>query len=134
MRPDTALTVIAGLARPHIAGHRCTNGDWYNDAVGARERCPVRAALDTLTLEVKGLHEQIHGAAHDDDAARAVAEGMTGLVLADLGDEEREGWTLAARMAIEALAAHLDRDPVLEARAAAVRERLAAAAAAPVEE
>ena len=125
MRPDTALTLIAGLARPHHGGHRCTNGNWHNDAVGTRAPCPVVDALDALRREVTGLHEQVHDAAHDDDAARAVAEGMTGLVMADLDDESQEGWTLTARMAVEALAAHLDRDPVREARAAAVRERLA---------
>jgi hypothetical protein len=126
MRPTLALATLDSLAGPHRAGHRCTDGEWYNDATG-RPPCPVRRDLGVVREQVEALHASVHEAAHDDDAARAVAEGMTGLVMADLDTESREGWTLTARMAVEALAAHLDRDPALEARAASVRARLAAA-------
>ena len=133
MRPDTALTIITGLARPHRGGHRCTNGDWYNDAVGTRKPCPVAAALTTLRGEVKGLHEQIHDAAHDDDTALLVglaAAGFTHDDLQRLDADDRQGFLSMGRYAVEALAAHLDRDPVREARTQAVRDRLAATRAA----
>lgn len=127
MRPTLALSTIETLTAPHRGGHRCTSGDWHNDNVGDRLPCPVLAGLTTVREQVQALHEQVHNAAHDTGAAVAVAEGMTGLVMAELHPEDREGWTLAARMAVEALAAHLDRDPALEARAQAVRDRLTAA-------
>ena len=127
MRPTLALSTLDHLTAPHRGAHRCTNGAWFNDNVGDRLPCPVRAGLTTVREQVEALHASVHEAAHDTTAAVAVAEGMTGLTMADLDPESREGWTLAARMAVEALAAHLDRDPALEARAKAVRDRLAAA-------
>lgn len=127
MRPTLALATLDTLAAPHRGGHRCTSGVWFNDNAGDRLPCPVRRDLATVREQVEALHASVHEAAHDTDAAVAVAEGMTGLTMADLDPESREGWTLAARMAVEALAAHLDRDPVLESRAKAVRDRLSAA-------
>lgn len=127
MRPTLALATLDTLTGPHIGGHRCTSGDWYNNLVGDQIPCPVHRDLTTVREQVEGLHAQVHEAAHDTEAAEAVAAGMTGFVMDDLSDEDRHGWTLTARMAVEALAAHLDRDPAIEARAQAVRDRLAAA-------
>jgi hypothetical protein len=127
MRPALALAALDAALLPHRGGHRCTDGKWWNDATGTRTPCPTRIHLDLAHEQVGKLHASVHEAAHDTDAATAVAEGMTGLVMAELSADDREGWVLTARMAIEALAEHLDRDPAREARARALRDRLAAA-------
>ncbi|UQS95193.1 hypothetical protein Pam4_50 [Pseudanabaena phage Pam4] len=124
---DTIRDVLTVLSSPHRGGHRCTNGGWYNDNAGARTACPVLLALDDLGTAATLLASAAHAAAHDTATAVRVAEGMTGLDLAALGEEEREGWTLTARLAIETLAAELDRDHAREARAAALSDRLSAA-------
>lgn len=124
---DSAHHHLDALTGPHRGGHRCTDGGWYNDATGARVPCPVVRSLTAVRQAVDDLAAAPHAAAHDTAAAVAVAEGMTGLDLSVLAEEEREGWTLTARLAIETLAAHLDRDPEREARAAAVQARLEAA-------
>lgn len=124
MRPTLAYAALTAAAAPHEYGHVCHDGLWYAPHLGTRSPCPPLASLRTVREQVQHLHEQVHTAAHNDTAATAVAEGMTGLVMADLPDEDREGWVTTARMAIEALAHHLDRDPVLEARQAAAVARL----------
>lgn len=127
MRPTLALTAIEAVEHPHRGGHNCDDGKWYNDNTGTRTPCPVRAHLTTAREQVDRLHAQVHEAAHDEAAAVHVAEAMTGLVLADLADEDREGWVMTARMAMEGLAEWLDRDTVQEQRLAGIRERLARA-------
>lgn len=128
-RPNLALASIDAARRPHDHGHTCTDGKWWNPNTGTRSSCPTRLSLLTAATQVQHLFDQVHEAAHDDDAAVAVAEGMTGLVMVELAEDDAEGWTTTARMAIEALAAHLDHDPDLEARAAAAHDRMAAALA-----
>lgn len=128
MRPTLALATLDTLTAPHLGGHRCTNGDWYNNLVGDRTPCPVFRDLGIVREQVEGLHAQVHEAAHDDEAAMVVAMGATGYYpdwVEALDDDDRAGMLMMGRMAVEALAAHLDRDPVIEARAQAVRDRLA---------
>jgi hypothetical protein len=102
------------LEAPHLHGHSCVShfpgvDAWYNPGAGRTGPCPTLTTLRDLRTHLAALTTQVHDAAHDDAAAVAVAEGMTGLVMADLEPEEaREGWVLTARLAIEALAAHLD--------------------------
>lgn len=122
-----AMTALDAVEEPHRGGHRCTDGAWYNDNAGPRTPCPTRQHVATVREQVDRLHAQVHDAAHDTPAAEHVAHAMTGLVLADLEPEDREGWTRTARMAIEGLAEWLERDPHKIARAEQVRARLAAA-------
>jgi hypothetical protein len=121
------LVDLDNLLRPHLAGHRCIDGQWFNPNAGARRNCPTYTYLTEVRAGAEALHASVHEAAHDDAAATAVAEGMTGLTMAELADEDREGWVLTARMAIEALSEWLDIDHVLEARRAATLDRLSAA-------
>lgn len=108
MSPDAAYASIDAAALPHLHGHSCTDGRWYNENAGSRSACPTLTHLRHARAQVGLLDSQVHRAAHDDAAVRATAEGMTGLVMADLGGDDREGWMQTARDAIEALAAHLD--------------------------
>jgi hypothetical protein len=121
------LDHVQRLTDPHRAGHRCIDGNWWNPNAGSRQHCPVYTRLQEVADTATALRDSVHEAAHDTAAATAVAEGMTGLVMADLDPEDREGWVLTARMAIEALAIWLDIDHVLEARRAATLARLDAA-------
>ena len=77
------------------------------------------------------LHASVHEAAHDTLAATRVAQAMAADPdeWASLPQEAQAGYVAMARSAIEALAEHLDRDPAREARAEAVRARLAGALA-----
>lgn len=130
MRPTLIHAALDALDAPHRAGHRCTDGEWWNDAVGTRTSCGVRGHIATIRTQVERLHASVHDAAHSDDAVTAVLTGMTGFSTEDLAAmpaEDRDGWVLTVRLAVEALAEWLDRDPVKDARVAAVRERLAAA-------
>ena len=127
MRPTLAIAAIDAVEAPHRGGHTCVDARWYNDNTGTRTPCPVRDHLTTARQQVGKLHTAVHEAAHNDAAATHVAEAMTGLTMADLSDEDRDGWVTAARMAIEGLAEWLDRDPVQESRLAGVRARLARA-------
>lgn len=134
MRPTLLHTALDAIGKHHVAGHRCNDGEWYNDATGTRTPCPIRRHLDTAREQADRLHAQVHDAAHDDTAVRAVLQGMTGFTdddLTTMGEEEAAGWMHSTRLAIETLAEHLDRDPVREARTAAVRERLTAAGLTP---
>lgn len=124
MRTTLAETAIAAAAAPHRQAHICTDGRWYNPHAGTRTPCPTLGHLTTATEQVTRLGAAVHDAAHNDDAARYVAEGMTGLVMAQVDAESREGWTTTARMAVEALSEWLDRDPALEGRATAALARL----------
>lgn len=130
MRPNLALASIDAVAAPHRHGHRCDDGNWYNPGAGTRTSCAVLGHLGTAAEQVHRLHTQVHDAAHHDPTVRLVMQGMTGFTDDDLDNmatEDAEGWMRATRLAIEELAHQLDRDPVLEARAAAVRARLEAA-------
>lgn len=124
MRPDLALTAINAVREHHAYGHTCHDGRWYNPNAGTRSPCPDLRHLDTAREQVERLHASVHEAAHTDRHAVAVAEGMTGLTMSALDPESREGWTLTARMAIEALAASLDGDDDLTARARAASARI----------
>lgn len=126
-RPDLLLAALDAVAQPHRGGHRCTDGGWYNENAGTRTPCQVTLHLRTAREQAHRLHDQVHEAAHDTAAAEHVAEAMTGLVMADLSDDDRAGWTTTARMAIEGLSEWLDRDPVADRRRASIRDRLAAA-------
>ena len=134
MRPTLLHTALDAIDKPHVAGHKCIDGQWYNDAAGTRTPCPVRLHVTTARDQADRLHSQVHDAAHDDDAVRFVMQGMTGFTdddLTEMGADDAGAWMLATRLAIEALSEHLDRDPVLDARRAAIRERLAAAGLRP---
>lgn len=126
MKPTLALAAITAAAAPHQGGHTCTDGKWYNPNAGTRGPCPTIGHLRTAAEQVEKLHASVHEAAHDTPAAEHVAQSMTGLVMTELNDEDREGWTRTARMAIEGLAEWLDRDPDLIARRERVRAQLAA--------
>lgn len=112
--PETMTTADAydALTGHHRGQHRCDDGAWY----GPRDwqSCPMHRAATALTDRIVEVRDRVHEAAHDPDAVRAVAEGMTGLVMAELGEDDRHGWEATARMAIEALAAHLDPEVVAE--------------------
>lgn len=136
MRPTLANTLLDALAEPHRNGHRCLDGQWWNPNAGTRTPCPDLTRLTTLREQVARLHTQVHEAAHDTATATAVAQAMVcpGATPDDdlddwhaLPGEVQDGWVHLARLAIEGLSCQLDRDPQLEARVAAVRERLAAA-------
>lgn len=134
MRPTLIHAALDALDKPHVAGHVCADRQWYNAAAGTRTPCPVRRHVATAREQADRLHAQVHEAAHDNTAVRVVMQGMTGFTdddLANMPAEDAEGWMHATRLAIEALSEHLDRDPVLDARRAAIRERLAAAGLRP---
>ena len=105
MTPADAVETLTGQ---HQSQHRCDDGIHYGPK--AFHKCPMNRAAATLTDAITAERARVHAAAHDPDAVCAVAEGMTGLTMADLTADDRQGWELTARMAIEALAAHLDPD------------------------
>jgi hypothetical protein len=128
MKPTLIYDRLDTLAGAHRSGHRCQDGQWYNPNAGARTPCPVSLSLAEVRQEVEAQHASVHEAAHDPETVEHVATAMlSGSPLGDLDPEQADGWRHLARLAIEALAEHLDRDPALEQRAAAVRARLAAA-------
>lgn len=110
-----AYDALARLSYHHEGGHRCYDDRWYNPRTGSRVPCPALTHLTTLRTTLTNLREQTHRAAQDPAAVRAVAEGMTGLTMADLGGEDRGAWETTARWAIEALAEHLHPTPAQEA-------------------
>lgn len=105
------LAVIAG---PHQGGHHCpsatdpTQSRWYNPNTPHGLPCPVLVAVDTIRTRAEEQRQAVHNAAHTDAGPIAVVEGMTGLTLDDLDPDDRYAWILSGRLAIEALAAHLD--------------------------
>jgi hypothetical protein len=123
MRPTNALAMLDLIATAHTPGHRCpvaftpdARMAWFNPHAGDREKCPTLVSIETIRADVTTLHTQVHEAAHDIDLTRAVAAAMLSTPFEELDAETGEGWIMMARLAIEALAARLDRDPVLEAR------------------
>lgn len=130
MRPDTIFARLDAAAGPHRSGHRCLDGQWYNPHAGARTPCPTAVTLAAAREDVARLHAAPHAAAHDAEAVDRITEAMlAGTPLADLDPEQADGWRHLARLAVEALAEHLERDPAREARAAAASGRLSAALA-----
>lgn len=103
MTPADANEALTGH---HRGQHRCDDGRYYGPKQWAE--CPMNKAAAVLSLAIIDERQRVHDAAHDDDAVTAVAEGMTGFVMAELSEDDAHGWRLTARMAIEALAAHLD--------------------------
>lgn len=104
--PTQVQAASAVILTNHTGQHRCDDGVYYG--VSAWQYCPTQAAHRTLTDTIDQLRSAPHAAAHSPAAVDAVAAGMTGFVLAELAEEDREGWRATARYAIEALAAHLD--------------------------
>lgn len=103
---------LTALIRPHLYGHRCTDPTtgvemWQQPHLSGVP-CHPLAGLRAVETYIAALRTRVHTAAHHTPTAEAVAEGMTGLTMADLPTEEREGWTLTARMAMETLSAILD--------------------------
>jgi hypothetical protein len=94
------------LLAAHIGQHRCEDGTYYG--VHDWTACPTQTAHGVLLAAITRHQTAPHTAAHTPAAVDAVAVGMTGFDLAVLAEEDREGWRLTARYAIEALAAHLD--------------------------
>lgn len=134
MKPTLLHASLDAIGKPHVAGHRCSDGKWYNDAAGTRTPCPVRLHLDTAHEQADRLHAQVHDSAHDDDSVRFVMQAMTGFTdddLTQMDPGDVHGWMLATRLGIEGLAEYLDRDPVREARVAGLRQRLAQAGLSP---
>lgn len=127
MSPELALQAIAAVTTAHVGGHRCQDDRWYNDHTGTHTKCPVRLHMETATAQVQRLAEQVHAAATTPRHIDAVAQGMTGLVLADLQPEDAEGWRTTARYAIEALAASLDGSEALTTRATQLAQRIGGA-------
>lgn len=125
MRPTLALASIDRASLAHRHGHRCDDGQWYNPNTGTKTPCPITASLTIAATQIQRLHAQVHDASHNPTVVDLVAEAMlAGTPLADLPPENADGWRHLTRLAIEALAEYLDRDPVLEARAAAAVERI----------
>lgn len=104
----TTADAYETLTGHHRSQHRCDDGKYYGPQRWGE--CPMNVNAAVLSLAIIDERSRVHEAAHDDDAVRAVAEGMTGLVMADLSEDDRHGWMMTARMAIEALAEHLDPD------------------------
>lgn len=125
MRPTLALTAIDSVAVHHRYGHTCHDGKWWNPNTGTRTPCPILASLDLAAGQVRGLHTQVHDAAHDNNTAGLVGMAAAGYTPRDVEDEEvRDGMVVMGRAAIEELARLLDRDPATAARATAARARL----------
>lgn len=122
-RPNLALVAIDAVRAPHQIGHRCEDGQWHNPNAGTRTRCQVLRHLDVARRQVERYSTQVHDAAHTPRHVDAVAQGMTGLVLADLHPDDANGWRTAARYAIEALSFSLDTNDALTDRAAAAAAR-----------
>lgn len=108
MTADLVGAALDALTDPHVGGHRCTDGLWWNPNAGTRTPCPTLGHLRLIAEQVDRYRQQVHTAAHDDTAARVVAEGFTGLTLADLSADDAVAYHHAGRLALEALAAHLD--------------------------
>jgi hypothetical protein len=108
MSPDAehALADLDAAGTDHAYAHRCTDGQWYR----LGHRCPTRQNLLHAETHVRALIGAVEKAAADPDALRTVAEGMTGLTMADLDGDSREGWQTTARLAVLTLAAWLS-DP-----------------------
>lgn len=124
MDTKLALAAIEAVDVHHRGGHTCHDGQWYNDITGTRTYCPPRSHLLTARRQVTILGHAVGHAANSDRHRTAVAEGMTGLTMADLQPEDRDGWLTAAGMAIAALAQSLERDTDLTARAQAAADRV----------
>lgn len=125
MKPTRALSLIETTASHHRYGHHCHDGQWYNQRTGDRTPCQVVTDLETAAAEVTHLHTQVHQAAHTPEQVDVVAAALVSTPLEELDPEQQEAWRHLARLAIEALAAELDRDPEQEARVIAAQERLA---------
>jgi hypothetical protein len=109
MSPDAehALADLDAAGTDHAYAHRCTDGQWYR----LGHRCPTRQNLLHAETHVRALIGAVEKAAADPDALRTVAEGMTGLMMADLDGDSREGWQATARLAVLSLAAWLSTPP-----------------------
>lgn len=109
LQPITPTAAVETLTHGHRGQHRCGPGRWFG--VDAWRSCPTNVAAAALVDALAEERARVHEAAHDDTAVHAVLTGMTGFTVDDLAAmevEDRDGWTLTARGAIEALAAHLD--------------------------
>ena len=108
-----AHALLTTLDQPHRGGHHCPDtdsptarGTW----VPFREECGPRAAIRDLRAILDRIGEQVHAAAHDPASVDVVASAMlAGTPLAELSPEVAEGWRQMAHLAIEGLAAHLNR-------------------------
>lgn len=99
--------VLTDLESPHRGGHHCTAADGF--WVSHRDQCPAIGHVATIRATVDDLTTRVHAAAHNPEAVDAVATGMlAGTPLSDLHPEQAEGWRHLTRLAIEALAHHLD--------------------------
>lgn len=121
-RPNLALQSLGAIAIGHTGGHRC-DGEWFNDQTGTRTPCPTLRRLNVIRTQIERLLTQVHDAAHTPRHVDAVAQGMTGLVLADLHPDDADGWRQTARYAIEALSFSLENNDALTDRAAAAAAR-----------
>jgi hypothetical protein len=103
---DKAAHAAEALTVGHRGQHRCTDSIYY----GPRDAgdCPVSAAVQVLADTIDQVRALPHTAVHDAEHVDLVALGMTGLVMADLAPEDRDGWRLTVRNALEAHAALLD--------------------------
>lgn len=129
-RPDAALAAINAVLDLHRGGHLCADNSvsqprWFNERAGAKQPCPTHRWLTDALTQVEHLHAQVHEAAHTPETVDAVAAAMLSTPLTELDPEQQEGWRHLARLAVEALAYQLDRDPEQEARVLAAQARLA---------
>lgn len=106
LTPDQINEILTDLTNPHLGGHTC-DGRWFNPNAGARNHCPTLVALNAIQEWADETRVWVHLAATDVAAQTRVAEGMTGLVLADLDPEDAVAWRTTAMYAIQALAGHL---------------------------
>jgi hypothetical protein len=108
LAPDLVGAALDALTDPHIGGHRCTDGLWWNPNAGTRTPCPTLGHLRLIAEQVDRLRTQVHDAAHTPTSCNVVAEAFTGLTLAALPIYDAVSYHHAGRLALEALAAHLD--------------------------
>lgn len=106
--PDYAAATAAAehLTTDHRGQHRCTDGRYYTPSDWGD--CPTSVAVTTLLTTLTDTRDLAHNACHDTEHVDLVLYGMTGLVAADLTDDDRQAWRTTVRMALETNAELLD--------------------------
>lgn len=98
---EHALADLALIRADHENAHRCPE-TWYNPHVTGGRYCPTWNRVQHAITQVETLHLAAADAADQPAACTAVAEAMTGLVMAELDVDSREGWERTARDAMRA--------------------------------
>lgn len=122
-RPMLGIVALDAARTPHLVGHRCTDGNWWNPKAGTRPACDTLRHLDVARTQIERLTTRVHDAAHTDRHVAAVATALTSTPLSELPADVRDGWLHMARLAVEALAYSLETNDALTDRAAAAAAR-----------